>query len=319
MASRRQNIQRPGQPFNLKLYVHIHLHSFFSSLGRLARAPFNFMMTVGVIAITLSLPAGMLVSIENLKAVSGQIDLTHNLSIFLNHNVSLDKAKELANSIESNNKVAQTILIDKQTALEEFRQYSGFGSALSSLGENPLPHVIQVSPVISFNNPAALKSLVIELKQHPEIKLVQMDMSWLERLNALLHIAQRGVTLITILLGIAVLLIISNTIRLELQNRRAEIDITRLVGATHAFIKRPFIYSGFWYGLLGGIGACLLVTLSLWLLDGPTNALSSLYNSPFSISYMSFGSIVFWLALSVTLGIVGSWIVVTRHLNDLEQ
>ena len=319
MASRRQHIERHSNRFNLKLYVHIHLHSFFASLGRLARSPFNFMMTVSVIAITLSLPAGMLVSIENLKAVSGQIDLTHNISLFLNHTVSLDKAKQLADSIQNNIKVSETKLIDKQAALEEFRQFSGFGSALSSLGENPLPHVIQVSPGISFDNPAAVKSLITELKQNPDIKLVQMDMSWLERLNAILDIAQRGVTLITILLGIAVLLIISNTIRLELQNRRDEIDITRLVGATHAFIKRPFIYSGFWYGLLGGIGACLLVTLSLWLLDGPTSALSSLYNSPFNISYMSFSSVVFWITLSILLGIIGSWVVVTRHLNRLEQ
>ncbi|PCI17064.1 MAG: ABC transporter permease [Piscirickettsiaceae bacterium] len=319
MASRRQHIQRPNSQFNLKLYAHIHLHSFFASLGRLARAPFNFMMTVGVIAITLSLPAGMLVSIENLKAVSGQIDFTHNISIFLNHTVSLDKAKLLAKKIEKSTKVSKTKLIDKQAALEEFRQYSGFGSALSSLGENPLPHVIQVSPVLSFNNPAALKSLVLELRLQPDIKLVQMDMSWLERLNAILNIAQRGVTLITILLAIAVLLIVSNTIRLELQSRRDEIDTTRLVGATHAFIRRPFVYSGFWYGLLGGIGACLLVTLSLWLLDGPTNALSTLYNSPFNLSYMSFNSILFWLLLSILLGVIGSWVVVTRHLNQLEQ
>jgi len=319
MASRPPQGYRIQRGFNLSSYLHIHLHTFFASLGRLARSPFNFMMTVGVIAITLSLPAGMLVSIENLKNLSGQIDLKHNISLFLKQSINREQALKLTQKLQQNPDIAEATLIDKQEALDEFRQYSGFNAALSTLAENPLPHVIQLSPISDFDEPTALNTLLTQFKQHSDIDLVQMDMSWLERLNAILNIAQRSVTLITLLLGIAVLLIISNTIRLELQNRQSEIEITRLVGATQAFIRRPFIYGGFWYGLFGGVLACLLVNLSLWLIDGPTSTLSNLYGSHFKLHYLSFNSTLNWISFSILLGISGSWVVVNRHLNMLEN
>ncbi len=319
MASRRSNIQRPSLSFNLRAYLLIHLHTFFASLGRFSRAPFNFMMTVSVIAITLSLPSGLLVSINNFKSLSGQVDLNNNISLFLNQSVSLEQATQLNNSLNNNENIMQAVLIDKKAALDEFRQYSGFGSAINALDTNPLPHVIQISPIASFNNQAALNSLVTELKQHNDIELVQMDMGWLDRLNGILNIAQRGVSIITILLGVAVLLIVSNTIRLELQNRRAEIDITRLVGATRSFIMRPFIYSGFWYGFLGGVFACILVNLAIWLIDGPTSSLANLYNSTFNLAFMPFSHAILWILFSIFLGISGSWIVVSRYLTELEN
>ena len=319
MASRRSNIQRPSLSFNLRAYLLIHLHTFFASLGRFSRAPFNFMMTVSVIAITLSLPSGLLVSINNFKSLSGQVNLNNNISLFLNQSVSLEQATQLNNSLNNNENIMQAVLIDKKAALDEFRQYSGFGSAINALDTNPLPHVIQISPIASFNNQAALNSLVTELKQHNDIELVQMDMGWLDRLNGILNIAQRGVSIITILLGVAVLLIVSNTIRLELQNRRAEIDITRLVGATRSFIMRPFIYSGFWYGFLGGVFACILVNLAIWLIDGPTSSLANLYNSTFNLAFMPFSHAILWILFSIFLGISGSWIVVSRYLTELEN
>jgi len=319
MASRRSNIQRPSLSFNLRAYLLIHLHTFFASLGRFSRAPFNFMMTVSVIAITLSLPSGLLVSINNFKSLSGQIDLNNNISLFLNQSVSLEQASQLTDSLNNHEEITQAVLIDNKAALDEFRQYSGFGSAINALDTNPLPHVIQISPIASFNNQAALNSLVSELKQHNDIELVQMDMGWLDRLNGILNIAQRGVSIITILLGFAVLLIVSNTIRLELQNRRAEIDITRLVGATRSFIMRPFIYSGFWYGFLGGVFACILVNLAVWLIDGPTSSLANLYNSAFNLAFMPFSHAILWILFSIFLGISGSWVVVSRYLTELEN
>jgi len=319
MARRRSNIQQPPSRFNPRTYLLIHLHTFFASLGRFSRAPFNFMMTVSVIAITLSLPSGLLVSINNLKSLSGQIDLNNNISVFLKQTVTLEQAKKLTASLQGDDKVAQADLIDKQAALAEFRQYSGFSTAINILDNNPLPHVIQISPISSINKQQSLITLVDELKKRPDIQLVQMDMGWLERLNAILDIAQRGVSIITVLLGFAVLLIVSNTIRLELQNRRDEIDINRLVGATHAFIRRPFIYSGFWYGFLGGILACILVNLSVWLIDGPTSSLASLYGSAFTLHFMPISHAFLWVAFSIFLGVFGSSVVVSRYLNELES
>ncbi|ORU89504.1 MAG: ABC transporter permease [Cycloclasticus sp. symbiont of Poecilosclerida sp. M] len=295
------------------------MHTFFASLGCLARTPFNFMMTIGVIGITLSLPAGMLVAIDNFKSISGNIDLNHNISLYLKHHVTQEAAEHLSNTLKENPKISHVRLIDKQQALEEFREYSGFGAALNTLEKNPLPHLIQITPTDDNLSEEAIQSLRDELEQNSETQNVQIDMAWLKRLNALLNIAERTVSIIVLLLGIAVLLIVSNTIRLELQNRRDEIDVTRLVGATRAFIRRPFIYSGFWYGVFGGVLACLLVTLSIWLIDGPTSILSKLYGNSFQISYMPFLSILFWLVFAILLGVVGSWVVVSRHLSRLEQ
>ena len=317
MARRRSNIQKPVLSFSPRAYIRIHLRTFFSSLGRFSRAPFNFMMTVSVIAITLSLPAGLLLSINNLQTLSGQIDLNNNMSIFLKPDTTLSSAKTLTTSLQKKDRVSLAVLIDKQAALDEFRQYSGFDLAIGMLDNNPLPHVIQVTPHI--NDQASLQSLINELEQHEHIQLVQMDMGWLERLNGLLHIAQRAATLITILLGFAVLLIVSNTIRLELHSRRDEIDITRLVGATPSFIMRPFIYSGFWYGFFGGLLACLLVNISILLIDSPASSLASLYNSSFSLQTMPLLHTVSWILFSVLLGICGSWVVVSRYLAKLES
>lgn len=319
MARRRNSIQKPALSINLSAYLLIHLHTFFASLGRFSRAPFNFMMTVSVIAITLSLPSGLLVSINNLQSVSGSIDLNNNVSVFLRSSVTLQQATELTAVLQQDSKITDAILIDKQAALEEFRQYSGFGSAISALSDNPLPHVIQITPVVDINDQESLSRLIAELENHPRIELVQMDMGWLDRLNGILSIAQRAVSIITVLLGFAVLLIISNTIRLELQSRRDEIDITRLVGATHSFIMRPFLYSGFWYGFLGGIFACLLVNLSVWLISGPTSTLAALYNSSFNLNFMPFNHALLWVGFSISLGVMGSWMVVSRYLSELER
>ena len=315
----KQHHLKNRQTSNLPSYLHIHLQTFFASLGRLSRTPFNFMMTIGVIGITLSLPAGMMVAIDNFKAVSGTISLNHNMSVFLKVSATKDDANKLLAQLTENPKVSSTTLIDKQAALDEFKQYSGFNAALNLVEKNPLPHVIQLTPHTDFTNTRALEILLAEINQNPLVDNAQLDMTWMKRLNALLSIAQRSITLITLLLGIAVLLIVSNTIRLELQNRREEIEITRLVGATQAFIRRPFIYSGFWYGLFGGILACLLVQLSLWILDGPTSTLSNLYGSGFDLHYLSFSNMLNWLVFSVLLGITGSWIVVSQHLSTLEN
>jgi cell division transport system permease protein len=319
MSNRRVNKIRHAPAFSLQSYIHIHLHTFFASLGRLARTPFNFMMTVGVIGITLSLPASMLVAIDNVKEISDDIDLSHTISIFLKHNVEHDAALSLTESLQRNPKIQHAVLIDKQQALEEFRQYSGFGAVLNTLNENPLPHVIQVSPAAQFLDGSAMASLRLELESLPQMQSVQMDMAWLTRLNAILDIAERTMSIIILLLGIAVLLIMSNTIRLELQNRRDEIDVIRLVGGTRAFIRRPFIYSGFWYGIFGGVLACLLVSFSIWLISGPASTLSQLYGSSFQLNHMSLLSILCWIAFAIFLGVAGSWIVVSRHLSRLEQ
>lgn len=319
MAKRNNSLKGTTSGFSLRSYFHIHLHHFFASLGRFSRAPFNFLMTVSVIGITLFLPAALLVSINNLSTLSGQVDINNNMSIFLHADVSIEQAKTVAQELEQNKSIIKATLIDKTKALEEFKHFSGFGAAIDALGRNPLPHVIQIEPTAEFSNPEQAKILVRSLNSQPAIKTVQLDLAWLQRFNSLLHIAERAIGLITVLLGFAVLLIISNTIRLELQNRRDEIGITRLFGATQAFIMRPFIYSGFWYGVFGGLLACILVNLSVFILDGPIRSLSALYQSQFDLNYLSLQHSVLWIIFAIFLGVLGAWLVVHRHLKELES
>lgn len=321
MFKRRQASARRQSRFQFSLdtYLQLHLHTLFSSLGRLCRHPFSLFMTVGVIGITLALPAGMQVTLTNLELASGRLELNHQISLFLKQDLTDTRAKLLTERLEKNPAIDTATLIAKQQALEEFQQYSGFGSALDALKNNPLPHVIQVAPKESHANPTDLTLLVNQLQEDPEIDQIQLDMAWLKRLNAILGIAERSITLLTGLLGLAVLLIVGNTIRLELNNRREEIEITRLVGATRAFIRRPFLYCGFWYGLLGGLIASILVNGSVWLLHGPTSTLSQLYQSSFSLHFMSFSNFLLLNVFSVFLGILGAWIVVHRHWHHLEH
>lgn len=312
-------LRKTGRQFNLDAYLHIHLHTLFASLGRLWRHPFNLMMTVGVIGITLALPAGMQVALTNLELASGRLELNHQISLFLKQDVTETRAGLVVERLHEHPAIDRAILIDKSRALAEFQQYGGFGSALQALQHNPLPHVIQVAPNETHANPADLTRLVDELQADPDIERIQLDMAWLKRLNAILGIADRAITLLTGLLGLAVLLIVGNTIRLELNNRREEIEITRLVGATRAFIRRPFLYCGFWYGLIGGVIAAILVNGSVWMLHGPTSTLSELYQSSFSLHFMSFFNLLFLIVFSLFLGILGAWVVVDRHLYRLES
>jgi len=161
-------------------------------------------------------------------------------SLFLKQEISDQQAEELANKLRLHQQIEQIQLISKASALEEFRRLSGFGEALQALNSNPLPALLVIQPKSAFSSPESAQLLVRELELLPEADIVQLDLQWVRRLQAITHIAQRGVLVLASLLGLAVLLIVGNTIRLEIQNRHAEIEIIKLIGATNAFIRRPF-------------------------------------------------------------------------------
>jgi cell division transport system permease protein len=164
----------------------------------------------------------------------------------------------------------------------------------------------------------AIKTLLSKLEARPEVELAKLDTEWLERLYTLLTLAKRVVVIISLLFSIAVLLIIGNTIRLDIQNRYQEIVVTKLIGATDAFIRRPFLYGGLWYGLFGGILCWLIVELSMLLLAGPFARLNVLYQSDFNLIRFGFSDFFVLIVLSSLLGLAGSWLAVARHLNDIE-
>lgn len=302
----------------LKAWGINHLRTFIASLGAMSRQPASSMMTVAVIAIALALPSGLLVVLNNASNVSIGWDNSAQISVFLEADASEQKAQKLLEKLRLFEDIQQASMINKDRALEEFSKISGFGNAIDSLDTNPLPHVITVQPKVDPQRPDKIRQLLKQLNEMPQVDLAQLDLQWVKRLFAMLEIAQRGIWVIASLLGIAVLLVVGNTIRLDIQNRREEIEVTKLIGGTDAFIRRPFLYTGFWYGLAGGLLAWILTTLSISLLDNSVEQLASLYNSGYQLRGLNFGETLILISFSCALGLAGSWIAVGRHLSEIE-
>ena len=247
-------------------YRNLHAHALFSSLGRLVASPFSSTMTIVVLAIAISLASGFYILVANLQQLVGNLEASNQISLFLKDEISEARADKLADSIRKNPDIQNVTLITKEQALAEFQSYSGFGEAVKALGKNPLPIVIQVLPKNSLSNQQALEILLGDFEKKPEVDFAQMDMQWVKRLQSIMEVARRGVTLLSLLLGVGVLFITANTIRLELHNRRDEVVIAKLVGATNGFIHRPFLYSGFWIGFFSGVTAWFIVTIIMLIL-----------------------------------------------------
>ncbi len=306
-----------GRP-HLDTWLLRHLQVALASLGRLCRTPLATLMTSTVIGIALALPTGMHVALSNIQQLAGGWDGAATLSLFLKQEVGEEAASQLANRLRRHPQLARVQLIDPDQALQEFQQLSGFEGALQALKSNPLPTVLVIEPQPQQSTPEAAEALMTEFNQLAEVAFTQLDLQWVRRFHAITEIARRGVLVVGLLLGVAVLLIIGNTIRLEIQNRRSEIEITKLIGGTDAFIRRPFLYNGLWYGLSGGMLAWLLVTLSLWMLSAPVEHLAGLYHSEFDLSAIDGQTLATLLLGSTLLGLLGSWIAVGRHLSEIE-
>ncbi len=308
---------RPGIVARFTSWLLHHVQSLIFSLGKIYRSPGPTMMTVAVIGITLTLPSGFFLFLKNIENISGDFRSTSQITLYLKLDLTLDQAGKLSQSLLDNNNIVDTQLIPRDQALSEFKQYSGFGESIDQLNENPLPHTLIVQPIHTLDT-FAIKTLLSQLQALPEVDIAKLDTEWLERLYTLIDMAKRAVIIISLLFSFAVLLIIGNTIRLDIQNRYQEIIVTKLIGATDAFIRRPFLYGGVWYGLFGGILSWLLVELSALALSGPFSRLNLLYQSEFKLITFSFADFLVLIVLSTLLGLAGSWLAVARHLNEIE-
>ena len=302
----------------MRSYLTHHLQMCVASLGYLSRQPISSLMTSAVIAIALALPAGLYIALDNASRLSAGWDDTTQISLFLKNDTTLKQAEKLATKLRLHKQIKNVSIIDRERGLQEFQQVSGFGDALQFLDENPLPHVITVQPIIEQEDPERVLHLVKNLQQERRVELAQLDMQWVKRLYALLDIAQRGVWIIGSLLGLAVLLIVGNTIRLDIQNRREVIQVSKLIGASNAFVRRPFLYTGVWYGLFGGLLAWLLIAIALSIMTEPLERLATLYHSNYQISSPMAGDIALMILISCLLGLGGSWLAVGRHLSEIE-
>ena len=305
-------------PHFLQVYLLRHMQVALNSLGRLYRAPLASLMTAAVIGIALALPAGLYLLTGNLQQLSTRWDGAASLSLFLQHTASERQAQTLREKLLSWPEIEHIDLISPEQAISEFRELSGFGDALDALEENPLPAVLAVKPVAESTDGESISRLLERLRKLPEIELAQLDLQWVKRFNAIVDIVQRSIWVMATLLGLAVLLITGNTIRLEIQSRREEIEVTKLIGATNAFIRRPFLYSGLWYGAIGALLATLLVELAFLQLATPVGQLAGLYQSGFSLQTLAFSDTLLLLLSGALLGLLGAWLAVGRHMSAIE-
>lgn len=296
-------------------YLHLHAHGLFSSLGRLVRTPFTSIMTVLVMAIAISLATGFHLLVINMQQLTGKMESTNQISLFLKSSVSEGMGKSIADKIRKNSQIEKVLLITKEQALDEFKTHSGFGDALQLLETNPLPIVIQVLPKNTLDDMQSVEHLMTDFAKLPQVDFTKMDLQWVKRLQSIMQIMERSVFLLAILLGLAVLLITGNTIRLELQNRRDEVLVAKLVGATHSFIQRPFLYTGFWLGFFSGFVAWIIVSLMMLILQSPIEKLSVLYDGAFKVLYLSFTDTITLLIIASFLGMIGAWIVLRYQLK----
>jgi len=312
-------VEGRGRPRGrINSYFTHHLWVLVSSLGQLWRTPFSTLMTAAVIGIALALPAGLHVLLQNVQQLATGWEGTAQVSLFLKQDLAEKNAKALADKLRGWAEVADVRYISREQALAEFRALSGFGEALDSLGENPLPAVLVIRPRSEYTEPARMELLLGRLRNLDAVELAQLDMDWVRRLNAIIEVGKRGVLVLAGLLALAILLVVGNTIRLTIFNRREEIVVTKLIGATNGFIRRPFLYTGFWYGLMGAVIAWLLVGTLLGLLSGPVSRLSLLYNSGFSLGGLDLVTTATLLGFGILLGLAGSWLAVGRHLQRIE-
>lgn len=295
-----------------------HLQTLIGALGRLLHQPMATLLTVLVMGIALALPACLNVLVRNAQAASGSWAQALDLSVYLKSSVDDAAANRLAQKLRQRSDIKTVRVIDADDALKEFREHSGFGEALEALSDNPLPNTLVITPADAAVSPEALDALKAELVKLDEVDLVQLDTDWVQRYLAMLDTVRRLVNMVAVLLAVGVVVIVGNTIRLDIQNRRDEIEVTKLVGGSDAFVRRPFLYCGFWYGLGGGLLAWLVVAIAVALLASPVQRIAGLYGSSFALSGLGFTGGLSLLLAGVLLGWVGSFVAATRHLRAIE-
>jgi cell division transport system permease protein len=295
-----------------------HVQSALFAAGRLARTPLATAFTVLVIAIALTLPTALSLAIVSVRAATGDFANAVDVNVYFRQEVSLDKARQLAASLRERNGVAGVEVVSSEAALKMFQEQSGFGGALEALDENPLPHALIVRPAADATDATQMDSLRRYIAAWPEVELVQVDSEWVQRLNAILDLLRGIVSGAAVLLGVGVLAIIGNTVRLEIFNRRAEIEVTKLVGGSNAFVRRPFLYTGLYYGLAGGLIATLLVLLGLSLLNGPVTRLAESYGSTFRLMVPGLRQVGVLVGSGAFLGLLGAALAAARHLARIE-
>ncbi len=299
-------------------YLEHHRKVARDSARRLWRAPVASLMTWAVMGVALALPVALLLLLTSLQGVSAGWDSSARVTAYLRMDLGLPAARALTEELTGDGRIAAVELIDRDQALAEFRATSGLDDALDYLEENPLPHTLLITPEETSRSASGVAALVRYVEGLDGVDRVQVDLGWLQRLNTITDLLARAVWALAILLAAAVILVIGNTVRLAIENRRDEILVAKLVGGTDAFVRRPFLYTGAWFGLGGGVVAWVLLQLSLWWLSGPIEKLAEQYRSSFNLVGLGLDGALALIIVAMLLGWLGAWVAVKRHLDDIE-
>lgn len=298
-------------------WVRHHRLSAADSLYRVLERPVASVLTWLVIGIALALPVGLQVGLDNVSRLGEGWDTGSRISLFLEQAVTEEQGEGLAERLRARGDISAAQFLSREAALAEFAEQSGLAELLVSLDDNPLPHLVIVTPDAALGG-EVVASLQPEFAALEEVAEAVLDMEWLARLTRLMELGSRFVLLAGALLVLGVVLILGNTIRLAIESRREEIVIVKLVGGSNPFVRRPFLYTGLWYGVGGGLAAALLVAAALWFLGEPASQLAALYGSGFTLQGPGIMGSLNLILLGGLLGLAGAWLAVSRHLAEIE-
>nr|WP_262927460.1 permease-like cell division protein FtsX [Phytohalomonas tamaricis] len=299
-----------------RAWVRHHRQVAGESARRLLKRPLSSLLTMLAIAIALVLPAALWLALGSAQLIDSRLDDTAQMTLYLDPALSESQAMDVADRVRQLDTVASTQFITAAEGLDEFQHSLGLDDALSMLQDNPLPASIVVVPV--QRDPEAAQQLAVQLGALPGVDEARLDTAWLERLRQLGELGQRVVLAFAGLFGLGVLLVVGNTIRLAVESRREEIEVVTLIGATHAFVRRPFLYSGAWFGLGGGVLALMLLTIGRSWLSAPIDAVARSYGSHYLLPGLGFEGSVLLLICSTLLSWLGAWLAVGRHLAEIK-
>jgi len=298
--------------WNLRAWREQHRHSCVSSLRRLAARPLASALTLAVLALALTLPLLFWLALDNARALGGSIDEARAVSVFLKPDLDAAAVQAFAATLRARGEIEAVEVKTPEQGLEEFRERSGFADALKVLHDNPLPAVLVLK--LRSAQTGAAADLAAQLEHDPAVDLVQHDAQWRQRLDAILAAVSRGALVLALLLALAALLVIGNTVRLDIQGRREEIAVLQLLGASDGFVRRPFLYSGFWYGVLAGALSLGVIAAVEWALAAPLAQLATSYDHRFGLHGLSLAGTLLVLGGSTLLGWLGAWLTASRHI-----
>lgn len=295
-----------------------HMQAAVVSLRSLGRKPWATLMTVLVIAITLTLPALFWLFVDHAAQITTNWQRGGHISLYLKPTLSSVEQAALLVRVRGTAGVGAATLRSPEEGLVELQQQEGMQDVMRYLPENPLPAVIDVMPAFHVDAPGKLQQLYLLLKSYPQVEQAKLDMQWVSRLNAALDFVNKLAHGLMLLLALAVILIIGNTLRLAIHHRYEEIQVLKLVGAADAYIVRPFLYAGIWYGLAGALLAVLLVNLFMLSLTLAANQLAVAYQMHYPLIRFSLNHVLLLTLSAMVLGWLGAYLSVKRQLALIE-